>query len=45
MRGTPLMLQILFVYYALPIITDGAVQMDDTAAVAYIRIELRSVFM
>ena len=25
MRGTPLMLQILFVYYALPIITDGAV--------------------
>ncbi len=24
MRGTPLMLQILFVYYALPIITDGA---------------------
>ena len=29
MRGTPLMLQILFVYYALPIITDGAVQMDD----------------
>ena len=34
MRGTPLMLQILFVYYALPIITDGAVQMDDdTAAV------------
>ena len=26
MRGTPLMLQILFVYYALPIITDGAVQ-------------------
>ena len=32
MRGTPLMLQILFVYYALPIITDGAVQMDDAAA-------------
>ena len=32
MRGTPLMLQILFVYYALPIITDGAVQMDDATA-------------
>ena len=32
MRGTPLMLQILFVYYALPIITDGAIQMDDATA-------------
>ena len=26
------MLQILFVYYALPIITDGAIQMDDATA-------------
>ena len=32
MRGTPLMLQILFMYYALPIITDGAIQMDDATA-------------
>ena len=46
MRGTPLMLQILSYIMHLPIITDGAVQMDDaTAAVLTIRIELRSVFM
>ena len=32
MRGTPLMLQILFMYYALPIMTDGAIQMDDATA-------------
>ena len=38
MRGTPIMLQILFVYYALPIITDGAVQMDDATAAVRIRI-------
>ena len=25
MRGTPLMLQILFMYFALPIMTDGAI--------------------
>lgn len=35
MRGTPLMLQILFVYYALPIITDGAIQMDDATAAVF----------
>ena len=36
MRGTPLMLQILFIYYALPIMTDGAIQFDDaTAAIVY----------
>ena len=28
MRGTPLMLQILFMYFALPIMTDGAIQME-----------------
>ena len=32
MRGTPLMLQILFMYFALPIMTDGAIQMDDATA-------------
>lgn len=32
MRGTPLMLQILFIYYALPIMTDGAIQFDDATA-------------
>ena len=32
MRGTPLMLQILFMYFALPIMTDGAIQMDDSTA-------------
>ena len=32
MRGTPLILQILFMYFALPIMTDGAIQMDDATA-------------
>lgn len=32
MRGTPLMLQILFIYYALPIMTDGTIQFDDATA-------------
>lgn len=32
MRGTPLMLQILFIYYALPIITEGTIQFDDATA-------------
>lgn len=32
MRGTPLMLQILFIYYALPIMTDGSIQFDDATA-------------
>ena len=35
MRGTPLMLQILFMYFALPIMTDGAIQMDDATAALY----------
>ena len=32
MRGTPLMLQILFIYYALPIMTNGVVQFEDATA-------------
>ena len=32
MRGTPLMLQILFVYYGLPFIPYVGVQLDDTTA-------------
>ena len=32
MRGTPLMLQILFMYYALPIIPYVGIQMEDTTA-------------
>ena len=32
MRGTPLMLQTLFIYYALPIMTDGTIQFDDATA-------------
>ena len=32
MRGTPLMLQILFIYYALPIMADGTIQFDDATA-------------
>lgn len=32
MRGTPLMLQILFMYYALPIIPYVGIQMDDATA-------------
>ena len=32
MRGTPLMLQILFIYYALPIMTDRTIQFDDATA-------------
>lgn len=32
MRGTPLMLQILFIYYALPIISNGAIQLEDATA-------------
>ena len=44
MRGTPLMLQILFMYFALPIMTDGAIQMDDaTAAVVTFVLQLCSV--
>ena len=35
MRGTPLMLQILFMYFALPIMTDGAIQMDESSAVVF----------
>lgn len=32
MRGTPLMLQILFIYYGLPFIPYIGVQLDDTTA-------------